>query len=318
MLSLAFALLIFGAPVAPDTPRAQLSVVRQVGAEGCADGEALAKRVREIAGAPVLTTSLAAPVRVDVVIVREADRYEATLRVSGEQRGFRRLNDPGLECRGLDEAIAVTVVLLLDPHAQLETTAISPPLPRPPEVPPARAVSVPEPSDSLRLRAELSAGMGVALLDKPVAQAGLGVGLANRRFALMLGAKALQADRVSDGRGYADLRLYFAYLRACATIAGTRESLALDLCGGPMVGVLSGAGQGYDLDLNEQMSWLAGAVGARLEATVVSPISWHLSVLAIAPLARRSLSVLQADESRELFHTRNLGAIAELGLTVTL
>jgi hypothetical protein len=321
MLPLAFALFVFAAPGAPEAPRAQLSVVRQVGAEGCADGEVLAQRVREIAGAPVLTTSLAAPVRVDVVIVREPSYYEATLSVSGEQRGFRRLRDAGVECRGLDEAIAVTVAMLLDPQAQAESAeiaAVSPPPSRPPEVTPARAVRAPEPSDTVHLRAELSAGMGMALLDKPVAQAGLGVGLANRRFELTLGAKALQADRVSDGRGYADLQLYFAYLRACATIAGTRQVLALDLCGGPMVGVLSGAGNGYDRDLNEQMSWLAGAVGARLEATVVSPISWHLSVLAIAPLARRSLSVMQAGESHELFHTRNLGAIAELGLTVSL
>jgi hypothetical protein len=318
MLPLALALVIFGAPVAPQAPRAQLNMVRQAGAEGCADGEAMAQRVREIAGGPVLTTSVAAPVRIDVVIVREAERYEATLSVSGEQRGFRRLSDPGLECRGLDEAIAVTVAMLLDPHAQAETAPISSPAQPPPEPAPARAVSAPDSSDTVRLRAELSAGMGMALLDKPVAQAGLGVGFANRRFELTLGGKALQADRVSDGPGYAELQLYLAYLRACATIAGTRDALALALCGGPMVGVLRGGGHGYDRDRDEQMSWLAGAVGARLEATVVSPISWHFSVLAIAPLARRSLSVRQAGEARELFHTRNLGAIAELGLVVSL
>lgn len=318
MLPLALSFLLLGAAPLVDPPRAQLSVVRQAGAEGCADAEALALRVGSIAGSRVVTTTAPAPVRVDVLVIRNGERHEAILSVSGAQSGFRHLSDAGSDCRGLDEAMALTIALLLDAGAQPVATPAPPP-PAPPRPPPEPAIVARPPSgDALRVRAELGAGVGVALLAKPVALGGLGAGIASRRFGLMLGVKVLQSDRVSDGRGYTDLNLSFAYLRACAAIAGRRESLVLDFCGGPLLGMLSGSGNGYDRDLDQRLSWLAGSVGARIEGTTTSPLSWHFSVQAVAPLARRSLSVTEAGEARELFHTRSVGALAELGLTVTL
>jgi hypothetical protein len=317
MLLLAFALHLLGAPSASEPPRAQLSVLREAGTEGCADGESLAQRVRELSGAPVVTTTVAAPVRVHLVVARESGHYRATLTVSGAQNGVRRLDDSGADCRGLDEAIAVTLALLLDPQARVESqTSSPPPVPRAQATAPTQKVSVSEPSDAVGLRAELSAGVAVGLLDKPVALGGVGVGLGNERFELTLGGKVLQADRVSYGQGYSDLQLYFAYLRACATVVGKRETLALDLCGGPFVGQLSGEGSGYDRNLDEQLSWLAGALGVRLHGALGQPLAWQLSMQAVAPLTRRSLSVVQGAERHQVFHTRNVGALVELGVAV--
>jgi hypothetical protein len=316
MFELAFALLVFGALSASEPPRAQLSVRHEAGTEGCADAESLAQRVRELSGGPVVTTTLAAPVRFDLIVAREADHYQATLTVSGAQQGVRRLHDPGSDCSGLDEAIAVTLALLLDPQAPFESQTSLPPVLRPQAAPPAQKVSVSEPSDALGLRAEVSAGVAVALLGKPVAQGGVGLGIGNRHFELMLGGKALQADRVSYGQGYSNLQLYLAYLRACATVVGKHETLALDLCAGPLVGQLSGEGSGYDRNLDERLSWLAGALGARLHGALAKPLAWQLSLQAVAPLGRRSLSVVQGPHRHEVFHTRNVGALLELGVTV--
>src|SRR3954463_6856417 len=111
-------------------PSAAFSVLRAPGAEDCPDAPALRARIQQSTGTPLAPRAANdPPLGVEVSFTREGARYRAALRTSGPKAGERLLEDEGTTCAALAEAVAVTLVVLLDRPSRRDTPAPSPPRP---------------------------------------------------------------------------------------------------------------------------------------------------------------------------------------------
>jgi hypothetical protein len=174
---LAALLVGFAAPVHASEPptRFSLNWVRLPGAESCISARALSERVE----ARLRRAVFSAPALVDVVIEGHVKQTEAGFVASvsisdaaGAVLGSRELTTADSTCRDLDAQLALTVALLIDPNAELETPPPAAPPPVEKRPPPAqRAIREPETRAStenpFRSTALVGGGIGFGLLPKP-------------------------------------------------------------------------------------------------------------------------------------------------------
>jgi len=109
-----------------------LALERAPGSEACPGPESILGAVHVLFPEVVLRTpnpTDSEVLAVSVAIHPLADGHEALLRVSGQRSGERTLVDHDAGCRGLADAIAVALVLMVDPDAR---PAQQPPAPEPP------------------------------------------------------------------------------------------------------------------------------------------------------------------------------------------
>lgn len=101
-------------------------------------------------------------VRIDVSIRRTASGHEATAIVSGQYRAERRIVDPDWECRGLRDALAVSLLLAVETESTMESHT-------PPAHPQPDRLSAPVAVGQRRAAVSVEAGgMGTAgLLGRP-------------------------------------------------------------------------------------------------------------------------------------------------------
>jgi hypothetical protein len=86
----------------------------------------------------------------------------------------------------------------------------------------------------------------------------------------------------------------------------------------PTLGVLTGAGHGYEETHERSLTWAALSTGARLEGSFGSPAFWSLSALGTTPLTQRGFAVRSDKEQHQLFEVPRLGLMASLGFGVWL
>lgn len=118
------------------TPRARAAapglwfeVARTPDAAACPDAQRLAQTVEALFDARVVrlaTSAREAVLSVSISIARGDTGYTAALRVENEPWSERHIVDRDPECRGLPEALAVAVVLLIEPHAESRRRERSP------------------------------------------------------------------------------------------------------------------------------------------------------------------------------------------------
>lgn len=323
---LAFATVTSAASAEP--PRASLVVTRDDGARDCPDAAGFAERVRLIAGTSMVdaATSEARNTWIQVELTRAFGGYRAVISLQGRRHGKRTIDDVGPGCSSLADAIAITLVMLLDP--ELERAAEPPPVPvaaassapasapRQVEKPVLRQASQPA---HLVVGAEFAAGLSFSVLEgsAPFADGGarLQVG---RWVSFGAGGGFVFSDRARFGSGSVDLELGFVYLRACAAAVSSPRA-RIELCLEPMLGSLTGAGNGYAAIHTKSVLWPAAAGVIQLYGPFAPNAFWSLRVLALAPLVKdQGFSVVQAGVRTPAFELPAAGGMLSVGVRADL
>jgi hypothetical protein len=348
--------------LAPRTARAEaplpdLVVHRTEDTADCPDSAALAARVDRHMKRPALRprTDGGTPGKdrpsLDVQIYRSEAGYTAVVQ-TGEKT--RQITDKGATCRGLADAMAITLAILLDtevPPPPPEPALLPEPAPTVPFAPIApaiplvdeKATATPTPTESapiepftapprmFRVVAGAGATAATGLLTRlalgGTGHVGLGIG---RVFSVEAGFLVLPTQTVTYAgkvKGAAtsaaptvDLELTSALFRLCATARLLTEETRAGLCAGALVGTIRGEGHGFVTNQSATDPWIAGNLGAILEQTLF----WRLSLVTRAtvyvPILRRSFTVDNVDAASDpqAFSPASVGASldAELRLSI--
>jgi len=300
-----------------EPPRAELVVTRGAGAEDCPDAAALTTKTRAMTAADITPDAAEIPrdTWINVELSRVLSGYRATISARGRRHGTRTIDDVGPRCGSLAGAVAITLVMLMDPELSSEA----------PPKPPTRAVVTPPPPPSapparlLTPGAELDGGASFAILEHPAPVLELGAHLGiGERAGVALGGGYVFPDRVTSAGGEVRLGLAYGYLRGSFALwKGTGTSVVFN--GGPLLGSLSGAGEHYDVPKpTQRLLWLAVAGGPELRATLAAWLSWSMRLMLVAPLIHQSFRVNDAGTSTVAFSTPPLGATLTFGMLAEL
>lgn len=240
---------------------------------------------------PASTKASSDQLRVTVLFDRIGDEYLADVRFSGAKPGERRLRDRGPDCTSLEEAVAVTIVLLLDREHQSRESAPPPRL---------RAVSIIKMSngkvDPLPLvarRSEWILGAKAGLLwgasDTTSRWLALSAGISwAQRWQLELGALTFLPNTRSYGPGAITVSMIAAELRGCRLFG---DLLLFGICVVPTLGRLHGSGRGFDQDVRSNLVW--AALGAAVSVRTQLNRHWFVGLEATSwwPLQDQTFSV---------------------------
>ena len=343
-------------PAHAETTLPDLLVHRTEDTADCPDSAALAARVDRHMKRPALRprTDIATPGKdrpsLDVQIYRSYAGYTAIVQ-TGEKT--RQITDNGATCRGLADAMAITLAILLDTEVPLPPpeppSAPEPPrIPFAPRLPPMPLVDerptpapvatesapvepFPLPPRTFRIVAGAGATAATGLLTRlavgGTGHVGLGIG---RVFSVEAGFFVLPTQTVPytgkvkgaspTATPTVDLQLTSALFRLCATARLVSEETRAGLCAGALVGTIRGEGHGFVTNTSATDPWIAGNLGAILEQTLF----WRLSLVTRAsmyvPILRRSFTVDKVDATSDpqAFSPASVGAglDAELRLSI--
>jgi hypothetical protein len=344
-------------PARAEAPLPDVLVHRTDDTADCPDSAALAARVDRHMKRPALRprTDAATPGKdrpsLDVQIYRSEAGYTAVVQ-TGEKT--RQISDKGATCRGLADALAITLAILLDtevpPPAPEPTPTPEAPTPAPiapiaPATPLVETAEAPAPTPeepapiepfslpprTFRVVAGAGATAATGLLTRlalgGTGHVGLGIG---RVFSVEAGFLVLPtqtvpyAGKVKGAAASAtptiDLQLTSALFRLCATARLVTEDTRAGLCAGALIGSIRGEGHGFVTNQSATDPWVAGNLGAILE----QQLFWRLSLVTRAsvyiPIVRRSFTVDNVDSASDpqAFSPASVGAglDAELRLSI--
>jgi hypothetical protein len=314
-----------------EPPRASLVVTRDDGSRDCPDASGVAERVREMAGSSMIDAAAreARDTWIQVELTRAFGGYRAVISAQGRRYGTRTIDDVGPGCSSLADAVAITLVMLLDPD--LERRLELPPAPLPPPVAAAgvfsrprrvhqRQVELTEPQPSrLIAGAELAAGLSFAVLDgsAPFAEGGARLQL-DHWVSFGAGGGFVFSDRARFGSGSVDLELGYVYLRACGSFSSSSRA-RLELCLEPMLGSLRGAGNDYTEIHTRSVPWLAAAAVVEIYGPLARSAFWSLRVAALAPVAGgHGFSVVESGVQKSAFEVPSVGGMLSVGMRADL
>jgi hypothetical protein len=265
------------------------------------------------------------PLVLDVAIRRDADAFEAMIRVGGRKQGVRSLRAAGPACDALHDALVVTLLLLLDedpsrPPAPQASEPARPPEPPPAgEAPPAGPMvpAAPPPASSAqasraRERPTLWVSLGVAAthglpLGWSVAATG-DVFARVSRWELGLGAFWAPAKSFERDPGTVEVSVFGGRLRGCYTLA-TWSSARWAGCAVGVVGALHGQSKSFTTTGSKTRPWISGGLGTDVEL-LLSP-RFRLGIVGAAAASAQTESFSIRDELGEVYRTdRVIGWVA--------
>lgn len=307
-----------------EPPRpAALGWLRAPGAESCIGARALAEAVEARLGRAVLVPPSRAEVSIEGAVA-PADG-EPGWRVSitvadgaGKVLGTRQLPYAGADCRAIDEEVALTIALLIDPDAALSPAPASSSswakMPRPPA---AAAPAVPAPREPASARVEhvsarVPAPWDVAFLAGPVVSFGalptVGVGARIRglftppRFgSFQIGGSVWAPSTASFGAEGASFFMAVGTLSACP-LAGLALGFRYAACAGVEVGALRAGGFGFPLAAVRHQPLVGGVLEGRVVRRLKGPLSLSVGFGLSVPFVRNRFYYLDpAGAEREVF-----------------
>lgn len=312
---------------AEEGPLVRLSWVRGEGAEGCIDGEALARDVarrlgREPFGEP-------AAQRLEGLVVREGTRFVARLYerdASGALTGSRTIESEGADCPSLSSALGLAVALAIDPDAALAPAPAPAPGAAPAPAPDSSESPSPEPASESPARPAASgdaaagtptaassreagrdlappgerspiASIGAALLLTVDLVPGLAPGMSIRAdgvlsgpLHLTLGALATPEQR-TDARTSADFGFSWFAARAGLSLVTAIGPLSLAVEVAGLVGSITAVVYSPIPAAPGGRLWGGLEVAGRLVLSLVGPLFAELAVGAIVPFVRHAFRV---------------------------
>jgi hypothetical protein len=305
------ALLASPAARADELPR--LWVQRTNETLDCPDAGALAVSVARLMGRPALDTSdlAVSPTGYDVRVVRGQGGYEAVIRTIGRAGRSRKIVDPGEDCAGLADALALSLAILLDEGAEPAPALLRlpPPPPRAPAPPPRRA-----PADRLGVAVGPAVAFGVL---GPATAAAFADAEVRASSALALGLSVLWIPRRTEDfpPGEVDLSLVAGAARGCA-VAVSSERAALSLCAEGAAGALRATGRGYPENGEVTRPWVALGAAAVASGRLGGPLGFTARADALVPLGRESFDVVGLEGLA--YDTSPVGVMVGVGLRLAL
>lgn len=317
--ALALALLVPARSFAQDAPKSSLVVTRGDATDTCPDAPALAEQVRRLTGADVIDSSgLTAGPRetfIRVAISRNSAGFHADITAGGQRHGTRTLDDVGPTCTALEDAIAVTIAIFLDPYASAPMPAPLAPAPVAPPSPRVPLLTTPPAPARMDAFVELDAGVAFGVLEDTVPLLAARAGLrGSSRWSVAIGGAFAFPDTLTDRDRTVDLSLAYGYAALCGRALGESGTAHLDWCLEPMVGRFTGTGHGYDHDSTKHALWIAGAAGPELVLPIAGRFAWTASALGVIPFLRQSFDITRGGVDYALFHAPATAALLAFGL----
>ena len=281
MRSLPSALALAAVLAAPPTTAEPLSVELTVARSPAATDCPLAGELRTAVERIVQRSIASSPgdrLIVDVQFLRGYSGFEAVVRLAGAKQGERRLTDTGGSCAPLEQAVAVTLALLVDLDPE-------PPEPMPP---PARS-----PASGSHGDLWICGGGGLGLSAGPTLAGGGGTAASWARWSLRGGGGFVLPRQAALAPGYVRVGLVRGEVLLCrALAAGLRARL--DACAGGSAGWLTGQGQGYPASMDAGFLWAAAEAAVRLGGVVGGHWLWGVQAEVLTPFGRHTFSVENA------------------------
>jgi len=317
-----------------------LLVHRTPEAADCPDAAALAQAVHAIVGREVIgTSSEPAPTWIEVTMTRLKQGYFANVHTFGTSVGRRDISDAGPDCRGLSEAVALSLALMWSSNdagtasdappnvaasdAPVESAEMSSPPKQPSPEPVAetpapkrvtKSASAPPRAANVSLGVEALVGVALGILEDPMPSAELGGRLGiGERVGFSLGVGALGVDRMETEPGVVELGLGYAYLGGCLGI--TRVSPRVAFCFRPMLGVLRGEGRDFEHSHTESVLYAALSAGVEVGGRLLGQVSYLARATGVTPLTRNGFSVSGASGVDSVFTPPALGLLALIGVS---
>lgn len=330
-----------------------LSWVRLPGAESCIAAGALARRVEGRLGRAIFVTASEADLLIEGRIERTASigggGWRATIvtgRRDGTVLGTRHLDEAGLACDAIEDALALSIALTIDPDAARPVPRPAPPAPAvalppaaplpaptppglPPPPPPPAAAAIfaparPAPPAGGRIAAGLHAATLLGLLPGMPLGFGLHVRVETGRARLpavevaatLFGETRADAPDAAAGAAGAGTRLYLTAVSALACPLERGRAFVVRACAGAGAGLLRARGVGFDRTSDGSRLQADGRAGLRLGARLGgSPVVATAGLWLAVPFLRTEVvyrTVAGTDGS--LFRPSAVGGAADLGL----
>lgn len=251
------------------SPGLWFELTRTPEAKACPDASRLSQTVEALFDPSVVHVAPSrkqASLQVAISIEKVDGGYAALLRVESEAWSARRIVDADAECRGLPEALAVALVLLVEPDARAQQRR------KPPNSaagavagPPARA------QRAIHLSGEGGGLLGTGLLGdlgSPTWAGFLGATITRGVAGLRLrGLRLLRAER-TFGEGSLEFDAWAVLFGPCLRL-GLPRGLAILPCAELGLGVQRGQARNFGGNDRDSAPWRV----AVLEATLVVPLS---------------------------------------------
>lgn len=306
---------------------ATLFVRRGADASGCEDTEALRARINRIAERDAIVSG-DAPLRLTMQFeAAEEGGFRALLHVSSKipdaPTGNREFSESGPNCVALDEAIAVSVALLLDDVPKAPPVVLPDVQPPAPARPPSAWTERPTPSATFDAVALTSAGVvgpstyGFALgfdfrATKPAS---------GPKFAPFLtvgvGMLALIEDIERTAGGEVHVHLVAGRVPACFAFHLSNQSFGGSLCGFPALGTMIASGRGFAIDTTAYQPWFGFGLSAVAEAAIIGPIGFNGRLEMIVPVVRPAFVLNQlgtGGDTLPAFEPYPVGVLGGVGI----
>jgi len=326
----------------PAHAQSRLEYVREPGAEGCIEPEALARAVDVRLSRAVFSPAPGAALTTRVRARRQGGRFvvdTALLDARGALLGTRRLETSARHCSALDDSLALVLSLALDVRTSMPAEPAPPgaataPPSAPEAAPPAapsvpRAVSTPDirptplvipetthaAREPWRFAGSLGAVLGAGLLPS------LAPGVRGRLelsapsfWPLGLAFAAYGEQRVGSGRG-AEFGAYSVELTLCP-LWGALAGWQLSACAEQLVGRIDAAGFGLDEQTpGDRWLWALGAAGGARPGLGALFVALDASLL--VPLVQRRYFYAAGDEVT-LYHSPLVIGLLGVSIGVSL
>lgn len=310
---------------------ATLFVQRGVDAEGCEDAASLRARINRIAERDAIVQG-DAPLRLSVQFdpVKEGG-FRALLHVSSKDAeaptGNREFSDSSPNCIALDEAIAVSVALLLDDVPRAHPVAAPDVTAPAPFKPTTQWSDRPTPRATFDALAVASAGVvgsttfGFELgFDFRATKPAPGPGFAPF-LTVGVGMLALLEHVEPSAGGQIHLNLVAGRVPACFAFHLSNQVFGASFCGFPALGTMIASGRGYDVDSTAYEPWFALGASAVAEAAIIGPLSFTGRLEMVVPLVRPEFVLVRlgtGGETQAAFEPFPVGALGGVGVRAAI
>jgi hypothetical protein len=260
---------------------ADLNVVRADDLPQCPD----AAQLRRVASPFVAPSAAAATHAYRVVFMRFEGKLRAEI-VDETAGRIRRLEDSGIECAPLGQAVAVVLATMWS--SEKSQPEPPPALPPPPPPPPPRApppIAAPSP----RWQLAEGAALAIGLIRPATAAMRLDGGIHVERFSLRMGVLWLPEQRIEVAPGAVTVQLISGDASGCAFLPFRTE---LGLCANVYGGGIFAAGTGYSANASRSRPWFAIGPEAFIDGPLLRRwLRYRVAAAAIVPLHAETFAV---------------------------
>jgi hypothetical protein len=313
------------AQAAEPPKRFSLNWARLPGAERCISVKALSERVEARLRRAVFSASGLVDVVIEGHVKPNENGFAASVAISdasGTVLGSRELTTADETCRELDAPLALTVALLIDPNAELET----PPAPSPAPVVPQRPTAAPRAiqesekqplgEEPFRITALVGGGVGLGLLPRPAPALVVRIGFRPpHAWPIVIDGALFREQEEVPPSGGAPVAFSLKWAGASTCPVGADSRLAeWQVCGGLNGGIMSTRGLADDSMLVHNRFVLGLTARAEGVLHLGSHFLFGMAAALHVPLIRDEFEYEQNAERELVFRAAPVAALLDAAI----